>query len=362
MPQVPEWEEIATTIFEHGEQAIRRAKTVDQTLASLDQDVNAMLEKRRYLLLAGPETEIVRLRRAPRSRMPSDVGRAAWLFLAPALLLIFIFFFLPVLASLVLSVTDFDIYAIANPPTTRFVGLANYVKLLHDPEFWKALRNTFYFALVGGPLTIAVIARRRAAPEREAGAIQELLPHDLLRAVRDDARRGRDRLALPLPPAVRPAQLRARRTSASRPIDWLGDPHWAMPAIILMAVWKNFGYNMLIFIAGLQAIPQELYDAAEIDGAGPVRRFFAHHAADARRRRCFFVGVITMIGYFQLFSEPYVMTQGGPLARDDERRALMYEEGFRWWRMGYAAAIAFVLFIVILLATLIQFRLQKEHV
>ncbi len=86
----------------------------------------------------------------------SGVGRSAWLFLAPALILIFIFFFLPVLASLVLSVTDFDIYAIANPPTTRFVGLANYAKLLHTPEFWQALKNTFYFALVGGPLTIAV--------------------------------------------------------------------------------------------------------------------------------------------------------------------------------------------------------------
>src|SRR6266699_4333607 len=87
---------------------------------------------------------------------PSDVGKAAWLFLAPALVLIFVFFFLPVLASLVLSVTDFDIYAIANPLTTRFVGLANYSKLLHTPEFWQALRNTFYFALVGGPLTIEV--------------------------------------------------------------------------------------------------------------------------------------------------------------------------------------------------------------
>src|SRR6202521_3503209 len=90
------------------------------------------------------------------TRMPAAVGKAAWLFLAPPLVLIFIFFFLPVLASLLLSVTDFDIYAIANPPTTRFVGLANYVKLLHTPEFWPALKNTFYFAMVGGPLTIAV--------------------------------------------------------------------------------------------------------------------------------------------------------------------------------------------------------------
>src|SRR5687768_6286536 len=93
---------------------------------------------------------------AAHTQIPSGVGRAAWLFLAPALILIFIFFFLPVLASLVLSVTDFDIYSIANPETTRFVGLKNYGKLLRTPEFWQALRNTFYFALVGGPLTIAL--------------------------------------------------------------------------------------------------------------------------------------------------------------------------------------------------------------
>src|SRR5438045_7744911 len=98
----------------------------------------------------------LRWSRDPGAHTPADVGKAAWLFLVPALVLIFVFFFLPVLASLVLSVTDFDIYAIANPPTTRFVGLANYVKLFHAPEFWPALKNTLYFADVGGPLTIPV--------------------------------------------------------------------------------------------------------------------------------------------------------------------------------------------------------------
>jgi multiple sugar transport system permease protein len=133
-----------------------------------------------------------------------------------------------------------------------------------------------------------------------------------------------------------------------------------MPAIILLAVWKQFGYNMLIFIAGLQAIPQDLYDAAEIDGAGAGRRFFSV-TLPLLGPTLLFVGVITMIGYFQLFSEPYVMTQGGPLRATTSVVLMMYEEGFRWWRMGYAASIAFVLFVVILIATLIQFRLQKDH-
>jgi multiple sugar transport system permease protein len=142
------------------------------------------------------------------------------------------------------------------------------------------------------------------------------------------------------------------------PIDWLGDPTWAMPAIILMAVWKNFGYNMLIFIAGLQSIPEELYEAARIDGADALRRFW-YITLPSLGPTMLFVAVITMIGYFQLFVEPYVMTGGGPLRSTTSMVLLMYEEGFRWWRMGYAASVAFVLFIVILIATLVQLRLQR---
>jgi multiple sugar transport system permease protein len=143
-------------------------------------------------------------------------------------------------------------------------------------------------------------------------------------------------------------------------IDWLGDPQWAMPAIILMAVWKNFGYNMLIFLAGMQTIPEELYEAAAIDGAGPWWRF-RYVTLPSLRPTFLFVGVTTMIGYFQLFAEPYVMTQGGPLGATRSVVLLMYEEGFRWWRMGISSTIAVLLLIVTLLATLIQLRLQRDR-
>ncbi|HEX6966716.1 MAG TPA: sugar ABC transporter permease, partial [Gemmatimonadaceae bacterium] len=144
------------------------------------------------------------------------------------------------------------------------------------------------------------------------------------------------------------------------PIDWLGDPRWAMPAIILLAVWKNFGYNMLIFIAGLQAVPDDLYEAARIDGAGALRQFRSI-TLPMLAPTFFFVGVVTMIGYFQLFAEPYVMTQGGPLKATTSLVLFMYTEGFRWWRMGNAAAIAFLLFVIILAWTLIQFRLERRR-
>ena len=294
-----------------------------------------------------------------RLRIPSEANRAAWFFLAPALALIGIFFFLPVAAAMLLSLTDFDLYGIASPLNTRFIGLRNYSRLLQTPDFWLALKNTFYFAFVGGPLTIAV----------SLGAAL-LLSSKLVRFKSV----FRTIYFTPFVTTLVAVAIVWRYLYHTRygffnyglsligiePIDWLGDPNWAMPAIILMAVWKSFGYNMLIFIAGLQAIPDELYDAAAIDGAGPFRRFF-NITLPMLSPTLVFVTVITMIGYFQLFAEPYVMTQGGPLRSTTSVVLLMYEEGFRWWRMGYAAAIAFVLFIVILLATLVQFRLQKER-
>ena len=132
-----------------------------------------------------------------------------------------------------------------------------------------------------------------------------------------------------------------------------------MPAIILMAAWKNFGFNMIIFIAGLQAIPERLYEAARLDGAGSWAQF-RYVTLPQLAPTFLFVALMTMIGYLQLFAEPYVMTQGGPANATLSLVMLMYQEGFRWWNMGFAAALAFVLFAIILAGTLLQLRLQKK--
>ncbi|PYO38484.1 MAG: sugar ABC transporter permease, partial [Gemmatimonadetes bacterium] len=142
------------------------------------------------------------------------------------------------------------------------------------------------------------------------------------------------------------------------PIDWLGNPRWAMPAIILMSVWKNFGYNMLIFLAGLQTIPPQLYEAAELDGAGQWQRF-RQVTVPMLGPTFVFVGVVTMIAAFQIFSEPYVMTQGGPLKSTLTLVLFMYEQGFRWWRLGFAAAVAVVLGLLTLAGTAVQLRLRR---
>src|SRR5690606_12121078 len=130
------------------------------------------------------------------------------------------------------------------------------------------------------------------------------------------------------------------------------------PALVAMAVWKNFGFNLVIFLAGLQGIPERLYEAARIDGAGPWRQL-RHVTLPMLAPTFLFVSLSTAIGYFQLFAEPYVMTQGGPSNATLSIVLLMFREGFRWWNLGYAAAIAFVLFVLILAVSALQLRLRR---
>src|SRR5207302_1592939 len=129
------------------------------------------------------------------------------------------------------------------------------------------------------------------------------------------------------------------------PIDWLGDPHWALPAIILFAVWKNFGYNMVIFVAALQTIPADLYEAARLDGAS-LWQEFRRITLPMLRPTLLLVSILTVAGYFQLFAEPYVMTRGGPLQSTVSVLYYMYEQGFKWWDLGSASAVAFLLFLM----------------
>ena len=281
-------------------------------------------------------------------------ARMPWTFVTPALFVLVVFFGLPVVAALLLSFTDFDLYALADLSNLRFVGLDNYVDVLSAPLFWKAFGNTVYFVLVGVPLSIAA----------SLGAAL-LLNSPLARC------KGFFRTALfaPVVTTVVAVAIIFRYLFHTRyglinhalgglgiaPIDWLGDPHWAMPALILFAVWKNFGYNMIILLAGLQAIPADLYEAARIDGASRWAQF-RHVTLPTLRPILVLVAIITIAGYFQLFAEPYVITRGDPLQSSVSMLYYMYEEGFKWWSLGRASAIAFVLFVVILAVTRLLLR------
>jgi multiple sugar transport system permease protein len=285
--------------------------------------------------------------------------RAAILFMAPALAIILLFFLIPVCASLLLSLSDFDIYALADMHNIRLVGLKNYNELMHNPLFWKALVNTLYFTAVGGPLTVVVALGAALLVNAKSAKFKSLYRTIYFAPV----------VTTIVAVAVVWKYLyhprfgllnRALAIVGVHPIDWLGDPKWAMPAIILLSIWKNFGYNMIIFVAALQSVPEELYEAARIDGANPVQQF-RHVTLPLLGPTFVFVGIITAIGYLQLFPEPYVMTRGGPVNSTLSIVMLMYEQGFRWWNMGFAASVAFVLFIVIAIATLIQLRVQRAR-
>ncbi|MFC5549323.1 carbohydrate ABC transporter permease [Massilia aerilata] len=283
-----------------------------------------------------------------------NTPRAAWLLAGPALAVILLFFFLPVCAALALSLTDFDLYALASLKNLRFVGLDNYLQLLRTPLFWKALANTFIFVAAGVPLSIAaslgaaLLINSRLAWFKPmfrtvffAPVVTSMVAVAVIWRYLYHTRYGVINYVLD--------------SLGLQPLDWLGDPHFAMPAIILFAVWKNFGYNMIIFLAGLQCIPGDLYEAAELDGA---RRFamLRHITLPALAPTMFMVSLLTMTGYFQLFAEPYVMTQGGPLQSTVSVLYFMYEQGFKWWNLGRATAVAFVLFVLMFGVTLLQLR------
>jgi multiple sugar transport system permease protein len=284
---------------------------------------------------------------------------AAWSFAAPALVVIGGFFLLPVVAGLALSFTDFDLYALASLDNLRFVGLANYADLLRTPLFWQALGNTLYFVLVGVPLSIGVslgaalllnspLARAQAFFRTAlfAPVVTTLVAVAVVWRYLFHTRYGLVNEAL--------------ATFGLDPVDWLGDPRWSMPTVILLAVWKNFGYNMVILLAALQAIPRELYEAARMDGA-TIPQQFRHVTLPSLGPTLSMVSILTVAGYFQLFAEPYVMTEGGPLRSTYSVLYFMFEQGFKWWNLGVASAVAFLLFGLVFLATEGLWRLSRTR-
>lgn len=284
--------------------------------------------------------------------------RAAWTFVAPALLAVGLFFAIPVVSALLLSLTDFDIYALADLNNLRFVGLQNYQNLLGNPLFWGAMKNTVWFAVLGVPLSIAaslaaaVILNARVVKWRPIWRVMFFAPY----------------VTTLVATAVVWRYLLHTRYGVINwalqgvglpPVDWLGDPSTSIPAILMFVVWKTFGYNMLIFLAVLQTVPDELYEAARIDGAGPWKQF-RHVTLPAIAPTMLLVSIISVASFFQLFAEPYVMTQGGPAQSTVTVLYFMYEEGFKWWNLGSASAVAFILFLCIFAVTLVQLWVSRR--
>lgn len=284
--------------------------------------------------------------------------RAPWLFVSPALLAIGLFFVVPAIASLFLSFTDFDIYALADLNNLRFVGFDNYSRLVGNPLFWRAMGNTLWFVVLGVPLVVALslaaalLVNARTLHWKPVWRVALFAPYVT---------------TLVATAVVWRYLLHTRYGLVNyalgwfgiEPIDWLGSPTASLPAILIFVAWKIFGYNMIIFMAALQTVPHELHEAARIDGAGPWARF-RHVTLPAIAPVVLLVSILSVAGFFQLFAEPYVMTQGGPAQSTVTVLYFMYEEGFKWWNLGSGAAVAFILFVMIFAVTLAQLAVAKR--
>lgn len=285
-------------------------------------------------------------------------ARAGWVMTGPALAAIGLFFVIPALASLLLSFTDFDIYSLADLRNLRFIGLENYARLIGNPLFWQAMANTMWFVIIGVPLLVAVsllaalLVNAKTLRWRPVWRVALFAPFVTTLVATAvvwnyllHTRYGLINYAL--------------GKIGVAPVDWLGNPRTALPAILLFVTWKTFGYNMVIFLAALQTVPKDLEDAARVDGAN-FWMHFRHVTLPAIAPTILLVSILTVAGMFQLFAEPYVMTQGGPAGATVTVLYFMFDEGFKWWNLGSGSAVAFILFLCILVVTLVQLRVARK--
>ncbi|KFL28486.1 sugar ABC transporter permease [Devosia sp. 17-2-E-8] len=296
---------------------------------------------------------------APRPDKPGAMARAeeraAWLFLAPSLVLFLAFTVVPVISAFIISFTEWNLFNAVN-----FVGFGNYVGLLHDEIFLKVLGNTGYFVLVSVPIQIAIallcaLALNRGVRGQTFFRVVYFLPvvtstvaAALVWSWLFNSNFGLINAGLSL-------------VGVTDLPKWMGSTKWAMPAVIIVSIWQNLGYAMVLFLAGLQNIHQEVRDAAELDGATGWDRFWTI-TLPLLSPTMFFVLIISIIGSFQVFELVFVMTKAGPANATNTLVYYIYQNGFQFYQMGYASAAAMILFLIVLVFTLAQYRLQDRWV
>ncbi|PKL47406.1 MAG: sugar ABC transporter permease [Candidatus Riflebacteria bacterium HGW-Riflebacteria-2] len=279
---------------------------------------------------------------------------SAYLYLMPVIVILVIFHVLPIFYSLAVSFYEWDL--IGSP---EFVGASNYLRLADDPMFYKSLWNTVYYALISVPLSILfamLIAMLLNNPISAIGLYRTVYFIPVITSI--------NAVAIVWNFIYHPdfgLLNKILDIFSINPQTWLQDPFWAMPCIIFMSVWKGLGYNVIIFLAGLQNIPKHLYEAARIDGANRWQQF-RHITWPLLSPTTFFVFTISTIGSFQVFSQVYMMTpRGGPLKSTMVIVYYLYRKAFEQFEFGYALAIAFVLFMIIFACTLFnKLYLEKK--
>lgn len=284
---------------------------------------------------------------------------APYLFIAPALLVLLFCSIIPILLTFGISFTNLSMSQLGNWDLLRFTGFHNYAEVFSDKVFVKSISNTFYYVLAGVPMVI--IVSFILAWLIHAGGEKKL--YSFFRAVFYSP-------SVTNMVAISIVWLYLYNPSiglfneilgffGAKPVLWLQDPKVAKNALLILSVWKNMGINMLIFLAALQSVPKELYEASSLDGAGRITQLFRITIPNIKFS-VFFVMVTTLIGWFQYFEEPYVMTEGGPLNSTISMTQYIYKAGFVGNRFGQAAAASAILFVFIFTATMIQQRVQAR--
>ncbi|HEY3284717.1 MAG TPA: sugar ABC transporter permease [Armatimonadota bacterium] len=291
-----------------------------------------------------------------------------YLFISPWLLGFLLFTLGPMLVSFGLSLTKWDLLR----PTPLYVGLSNYQELLRDPDFFLSLRNTLYYTLVSVPVGMAGSLAVALLLNQKVRGIQVFRTIYYLPAVTSSVAMyllWKWLLSPDLGLVNQMLQAHVPLLTLSgvhwvpliaSPPEWLADPNWAIPALILMNLWY-LGSGMIIYLAGLQGVPEHLYEAAELDGAGAWHKL-RHITLPMLSPTIFFNLTMSIIGSFQVFTAAFVMTQGGPAKATLFYVLLLYQTAFDYLRMGSASAMAWILFVVIVILTVINFRVASRWV
>jgi ABC-type sugar transport system permease subunit len=299
-------------------------------------------------------------RRGRRHRPRLRAALTGWGFSSPFLILFGVFLLVPILASLVLAFTSFGIGNIQSWSSTEFVGLDNFAKLFEDDLFLKSVRNTAYFVVVGVPLTVIASLLIAHALNQGIGKLRTFFRVGFYLPVVTSIVAIAVIWRYVLEPDVGLVNTLLGNLGITGP-NWLGDPKTTMPSIIAVGVWRSIGFSMVIFLAALQTVDPQLYDAAKIDGAKP-RQIFRHVTVPMLRPSILFVTVVTSIGFLQVFEEPFVMTgpTGGTQQSAFTTSMYVYQEGFRFFNLGYASAVAYALFMAIVVLAILQFRFLRS--
>lgn len=280
-----------------------------------------------------------------------------WLFVLPSTLHLLVFVVFPILFALYLSLHKWDVLKPAKP----FIGLANYQHLWGDPLFWNALKNSAYYAVVSVPLGMAVALGIAILVHQKLRGVQLFRTLYYLPAVSSAVAISMLWTFIYLPEnGLLAWGFTLLHLPALAEIDWLQDAFWAMPALVFMSVWTGLGPRMVLFLAGLAGIPTGLYEAAEVDGAGRWA-LFRHITLPLLLPTTSFILVTSSISAFQVFTPVYMMTKGGPLRHTDVVGYHIYNQAWRQFHMGLASAQSYVLFMIILVVTLIQFQVVNRR-